>query len=446
MSRNIVFCCNKQKLPWRIVVDALLIMRTIKGYFQFDEMANRTLDTVYDLNTAYDLNSKKDGILSLIWKFDQSLCSDPRDRIFSLLGLAVDIDVASLTEDYVRQAMIQCSVDYSVAVEAVYVQFAESCIQAYRSKTILLHIGAFGALYERSERLPSWVPDWSKNRDPDHSSMWWSQENEMGYSQYVVSHDMVPGRRTLQVTCRAFEVKGVLKCEGTSLTWEELALKIWTFVQSSAFDMPSVLEVMVLGMQKTCNATEFRMKITPNFSAKQLAKFLIALLRSCNFRFQKRRDGSPDQLIRKKPLDDSYRKPWITESLLGSLALFLSNFSVLIFNTYNFVGLGPRDSQAGDFVFRDSFPQLDLWNSTKIAMIIRKAEQLTSGNQPCTLRWDQRIRRALQPKMKNTLEDHACRLVGPCLIVGGERIMHDNRSFENPGISDSGPKCNLTII
>ena len=440
MSRQSVFCCNKQKLPWCLVVDALLIMRTMKDYFRFDEKASRTLDTVSDLNR------KSDDILSLIWKFDQSLCSDPRDRIFSLLGLAMDVEDASLIATYVGGMKIRCSVDYTVATEAVYIQFAESCIQAHRSKTILLHIGAFGALYGRSERFPSWVPDWSKNRDLDHSSMWWSQENEVGNSRFIVSHDKVPGCLTLQVTSRVFEVKRVLKCDELSLTWEELALKIRTFVKSPGFHMASILRVLHLGMQKTRNATESQGRIAPQFSSTELTEFLSALLKDRNLNFRKQQDGLPDQLIRKKLVDDSYRKPWMTESLLGSIAFFLSKFTVLIFKTSDFVGLGPRDSQAGDFVFRHDFPLMDQWKSTtKIAMIIRRTEQLANRDQPGTLRWDQRFRRVMRPKMKNALEDHACRLVGPCLLVSGEYIMDDNRNSENPS-HDVGTKCNLTII
>ena len=439
MNRQVVFYCNKQKLAWRLVVDALLIIRTMKEYFQFDETANRTLDVVHDIN------GKGDDILSLIWKFDQSLCSDPRDRIFSLFGLAVDVEVAPSPENHVRGlAMIPGYVDYDAAVDAIYIQFAESCIQNYRSEAILLHIGAFGALHGCSERLPSWVPDWSKNRDFDYSSMWGSQK-DTGGCRFVISHNKVTGYRTLQTNSRVIKVKGVLKCEESSLTWENFALKIWTFVQSSGFDMPSILQVLLLGMQKTCNTAEFRTG-SSYFSTKDLTKFLFALLKCCNFTFRRPRDGVIDQLIRREPLDDSYQKSWMTESLLSSFVSFLNKFTVLIFNTSEFIGLGPQDTQAGDFVFRERFPQLDSWNYSNTAVAIRRAEQLVNRDHDGILTWDQRFKRVIQPTIKNTLQDHACRIVGPCLVVGSEKITGKTLYVDGGVRTEVGITCDLTII
>ncbi|KAI1421441.1 heterokaryon incompatibility protein-domain-containing protein [Xylaria sp. FL1777] len=105
-------------------------------------------------------------ILNLLQRARPLEASDPRDKIFGLLGVASGIDL-----DDQRFA-----IDYSEDCGSVYTRFARSIIDATRSYDILSHvghglIGDYGHLGYDTHRngLPSWVPDWDLSRWRDWS-------------------------------------------------------------------------------------------------------------------------------------------------------------------------------------------------------------------------------------------------------------------------------------
>jgi Heterokaryon incompatibility protein (HET) len=71
-------------------------------------------------------------------------CSDPRDRIYSLLGICPDLD------------KFQINVDYDKPVEELYINIAIQLVKVYGNLDIFSSV-----LSEKSLDLPSWVPDWS---------------------------------------------------------------------------------------------------------------------------------------------------------------------------------------------------------------------------------------------------------------------------------------------
>jgi hypothetical protein len=78
-----------------------------------------------------------------------SLCSNKRDKVFALLGLAPDAaDIVGFP-------------DYSTEVSQLYQNVARACIRKYDSFEILCY--ADNLETPRTERfeVPSWVPDWS---------------------------------------------------------------------------------------------------------------------------------------------------------------------------------------------------------------------------------------------------------------------------------------------
>ncbi|KAK3985787.1 heterokaryon incompatibility protein-domain-containing protein [Cladorrhinum sp. PSN332] len=69
---------------------------------------------------------------------------DPRDKVFSLLGVIPGAAAEGLVADY------------SLTVEQVYTGFAAYALAKHRTGDILNYAGG----YAKSPRLPSWVPDW----------------------------------------------------------------------------------------------------------------------------------------------------------------------------------------------------------------------------------------------------------------------------------------------
>jgi hypothetical protein len=86
-------------------------------------------------------NVDTENILTVLHNTQEAKCSDPRDRLFAILGVVDD------TEDI--------KIDYSIPVQQVYRNWAEKRIKRTKDLDILNP----SANSSRSEDLPSWVPD-----------------------------------------------------------------------------------------------------------------------------------------------------------------------------------------------------------------------------------------------------------------------------------------------
>lgn len=86
-------------------------------------------------------------LLELLCAFHPLQTSDPRDKVYSLLGLASGRDA------------LQLKVDYTDTVESLYITVAKSIVAKYQPIEML-----YSNLGTKNLSLPSWVPDWSKWR------------------------------------------------------------------------------------------------------------------------------------------------------------------------------------------------------------------------------------------------------------------------------------------
>ncbi|EEU40054.1 uncharacterized protein NECHADRAFT_99083 [Fusarium vanettenii 77-13-4] len=77
--------------------------------------------------------------------------TDDRDRLYGIRALATD--------------SFLLKVDYSLSVEQVYLNFAKSFIDYYKSLDIICFASLYSAASSGSS-LPSWVPDWRARVDP----------------------------------------------------------------------------------------------------------------------------------------------------------------------------------------------------------------------------------------------------------------------------------------
>jgi hypothetical protein len=88
------------------------------------------------------------ALLSIISHSSRLHCSEPRDKIYGLLGLT--------TPKFSNKVQI----DYSLTVAAVYQQAARACIDLQQRLDIL----QWCDLTKRCPGGPSWVPNWSHNQ------------------------------------------------------------------------------------------------------------------------------------------------------------------------------------------------------------------------------------------------------------------------------------------
>ncbi|KAI8192982.1 Heterokaryon incompatibility protein 6, OR allele [Colletotrichum sp. SAR 10_65] len=84
--------------------------------------------------------------------------SEPRDKIFALLRLALDLE---------KDALLSIDTDYNVSVHTLFARVAYRIIK----QTGLLWVTTFDLLAKTRNDVPSWVPDWSS----DYAVPGWDQ-------------------------------------------------------------------------------------------------------------------------------------------------------------------------------------------------------------------------------------------------------------------------------
>ena len=143
--------------PWRLVTDSVRSYIET-GLLHVNKLPNMTVTKSFQKSERVVLSlltvrndSQCQSLIKLLISFRQSRSSDPRDRVYALLGLAND-----------QGAHDMVSVDYSKSVEAVYLECAQCLVRD--GMEMLIQAGTphnrKGAYLKPS--LPSWVPGWSR--------------------------------------------------------------------------------------------------------------------------------------------------------------------------------------------------------------------------------------------------------------------------------------------
>ncbi|KAF4633098.1 hypothetical protein G7Y89_g5022 [Cudoniella acicularis] len=114
-------------------------------------------------------------ILEMMANSVSCAASDPRDKIYSLLGLATDIKSVPVANDKRLSTVttpkpsvnsnIELICDYEKSVEEVYTDFVRVHANTHKSLDIICStrhaVGQLEESLKESLNLPSWVPDWS---------------------------------------------------------------------------------------------------------------------------------------------------------------------------------------------------------------------------------------------------------------------------------------------
>ncbi len=170
------------RFPLNLIFAFSQVLHTL-GLPSFDP--SRTKEELYGswydisaiLNLAYMIMERKSyKLIELLARFRMSHSSDPRDKVYSLIGLARNMD----------QALI---IDYSKSVKDVYLDCAYHLVQTGDAMEMLIHAGiAQDRLNtEVASTLPSWVPDWSQG-----GSRYYAPDPELELDQaYGVSQQTV---------------------------------------------------------------------------------------------------------------------------------------------------------------------------------------------------------------------------------------------------------------
>lgn len=161
LGKDPVVVCGKHAFPWGALRLFMIFTVTLGKFPVLDRaaypMVDAFLTVVEYLTNAFGISDARQGqsngfpklpfffsLISLNANFDST---DPRDRIYALLGL----DTAKKYRDVFRP-------DYGIKVEDLYVKVAREMIMK-EDNIRFLHLA--GISYRHSLSLPSWVPDWT---------------------------------------------------------------------------------------------------------------------------------------------------------------------------------------------------------------------------------------------------------------------------------------------
>lgn len=138
-NQSAVVMCGFDTILWQKFCDATLCIR-LKQKAKVDRAFMQRLELVSQLRkNVYGLSDLIDGTR-------HCKCSDPRDRVYALLSLAVRIE-----------GKIDVKPNYTKTISQVYQVFVLKFIHHLKHQDILAQC----ELRERPTDMPSWVSDWS---------------------------------------------------------------------------------------------------------------------------------------------------------------------------------------------------------------------------------------------------------------------------------------------
>ncbi|KAI0854520.1 heterokaryon incompatibility protein-domain-containing protein [Xylaria cubensis] len=176
LNPNVYFFCGAISIPWLRATYLLKI-------FPKEDLSPHIM-RLYKLRETWDSHNcskpgipseskdKTTGMLPLLSNFYETDCSDPRDRIYALLGAASDV----VFEDYEtreKDNKILIRIDYTQSVKQVYHNFALAVQQSGHNNNENLLVLEAGRRFNctHMSEWAAWVPDWRIPVLRSHSSI-----------------------------------------------------------------------------------------------------------------------------------------------------------------------------------------------------------------------------------------------------------------------------------
>jgi len=152
MNKTLLIMCGKVEVrPWAFLVDivCLVVNRDLPVFLvptdeEDSNCLRECLRAIGRLRLFVAGTDRKVPLLSLLIASHPLKASDPRDKIYSLLGLAQDRETYAVP------------VDYTCSAESLYTLVGGRIISISKSTDLL-----YSNITKKSMQLPSWVPDWS---------------------------------------------------------------------------------------------------------------------------------------------------------------------------------------------------------------------------------------------------------------------------------------------
>lgn len=170
VAKDVIMLCGGKSLSWDLFLERYHLSYRINVglHRQPESQVKAKVSLVFSISLVRNAVkfSGRLGLLELLVTFRTHKCTDPRDKIFGILGL--------VTDDRERAF----EVDYSMTVNTVYQKLVWHSIATSDSLNIL----AWAWSKTRRPGLPSWVPDWSapgSNPSIGYKTWRWSDAAEL---------------------------------------------------------------------------------------------------------------------------------------------------------------------------------------------------------------------------------------------------------------------------
>ena len=161
-AQKAIITCGNHGMEWERFLDVASTIRETGGFELTSD--RRVRDALLILGNIRGSRRRQEqgekrNVESMLCGYRKCLASDPRDKVFALVGIAS----GPIAPAY--------SPDYSKGVLEVYRNLAIHFIIAEQNPDILVHCAYI--VGRKSSLLPSWVPDWSQPLYTNFSPVTW---------------------------------------------------------------------------------------------------------------------------------------------------------------------------------------------------------------------------------------------------------------------------------
>lgn len=236
-ARSTTLVCGDNSMPWSQLELAWDVLFAHQAIDTIEKAANVNPGTFWRrLQVATVLVRRQRVKFAHLRKFCGHVkCTDPRDRIFGLLGLLAPNDLPP-----------GCRPDYSLSLHDVYLSAVSFHIEYTKQLDILFSCELQGGDF--NDDFPSWVPDFRIPLIAEPVSV-------MSYASSVLPSDFAIDGASLKV--RASKAGTVISCRrieqnlggdsSTLIEFEEHLCRLWEFVTSTSADPGIANFCLVLG-------------------------------------------------------------------------------------------------------------------------------------------------------------------------------------------------------
>ena len=164
VGKKLEMVCGSLKFGWDSLIEATLVLEAYDELAELQTPGRNAFLQFSRTRASYTSGQNLEYLPLLLGPARLLRCSEPRDRIYAISGIARNLEHQSAPKDY------------SLPIETIYVHTALDIIRDTKSLQI------FSAVEECTDLvLPSWTPDWRMNLnyppldDPQQAKFWTSQ-------------------------------------------------------------------------------------------------------------------------------------------------------------------------------------------------------------------------------------------------------------------------------